>query len=58
MNVGGDKGCYLTFGATGGSFGINVRIHSFENSKPNINMDSALLTEEDLEEMKKVTLSM
>ena len=56
VNVGGDKGSYLTFGATGGSFGINVRIHSFENSKPNINMDSALLTEEDLEEMKKVEL--
>ena len=29
VNVGGDKGSYLTFGATGGSFGINVRIHSF-----------------------------
>ena len=56
VNVGGDKGSYLTFGATGGAFGINVRIHSFENSKPNMDMDSELLTEEDMEEMKNVML--
>ena len=56
VNVGGDKGSYLTFGATGGSFGINVRIHSFDNSKPNMDMTSELLTDEDLEEMKKVVL--
>lgn len=56
VNVGGDKGSYFTIGATGGAFGINVRIHSFENTHPNIDMDSELLTEEDLEEMKKVEL--
>jgi len=56
VNVGGDKGSYLTFGATGGAFGINVRIHSFDSSKPIIDMTSDLLTEEDYEEMKKVTL--
>jgi hypothetical protein len=56
VNVGGDKGSYLTFGATGGAFGINVRIHSFDSSKPIIDMSSDLLTEEDYEEMKKVTL--
>lgn len=31
-NVGGDKGTYLTFGATGGSYGLNIRIHRFEES--------------------------
>ena len=56
VNVGGDKGSYLTFGATGGAFGINVRIHSFENSKPNMDMDYEYLTEEDMEEMKNVML--
>jgi len=56
VNVGGDKGSYLTFGATGGSFGLNVRVHSFENSKPTLNMESELLTEEDFEEMAKVVL--
>lgn len=56
VNVGGDKGSYFTVGATGGAFGINVRIHSFENTHPNIDMDSELLTVEDLEEMKKVEL--
>ena len=56
VNVGGDKGSYLTFGATGGSFGLNVRVHSFESSKPTLNMESELLTEEDFEEMAKVVL--
>ena len=32
MNVGGDKGSNITVGATGGAYGINVRIRSFENS--------------------------
>jgi len=56
VNVGGDKGSRLTIGATGKSYSINVRINSFENSHPNIDMASDLLTEEDLEEMKKVKL--
>ena len=54
VNVGGDKGSYFTIGATGGAFGINVRIHSFESFHPNVSMDSELLSEEDLEEMKNV----
>jgi len=33
-----------------------VRIHSFESSRPNIDMTSDLLTAEDMEEMKKVVL--
>ncbi len=35
-NVGGDKGSFLTFGAMGGAYGINLRIHNFENSNPEI----------------------
>ncbi len=46
VNVGGDKGSLLTFGATGGAYGINVRIHSFQNSNPSFNLNSDLLTEE------------
>lgn len=42
VNVGGDKGSYLTFGATGGAYGINVRIHSFDNSNPSFNLNSDL----------------
>ena len=56
MNVGGDKGSLLTFGATGGSYGVNVRIHAFENSRPNIDMTNDFLTEEDYEEMKNIVL--
>ncbi len=35
-NVGGDNGTYITFGATGGSFGVNLRIHRFEVETPEI----------------------
>ena len=56
VNVGGDKGTRLTLGATGKSYSLNVRYHSFENSHPDIDMVSDLLTEEDLVEMKNVKL--
>jgi hypothetical protein len=56
VNVGGDKGSLFTFGATGGSYGINVRIHSFDNSHPNIDLNTNLLTEEDIEMMKNAEL--
>ena len=48
VNVAGDKGSYLTFGATGGSYGVNVRIHTFENSNPNFNLNTELVAQEDL----------
>lgn len=35
-NVGGDKGRILTFGATGGCYGVNLRIHRFENDEPEV----------------------
>ena len=35
-NVGGDKGRILTFGATGGSYGVNLRIHWFDNDEPEV----------------------
>ena len=47
VNVGGDKGSNLVFGATGGAYGVNVRIHSFDNSNPSINLNSELLSEEE-----------
>ena len=57
VNVGGDKGSYLTFGATGGAYGINVRIHSFDNSNPSFNLNSDLLSENDLDAMNQVQLT-
>ena len=56
FNVGGDKGSHLTFGATGGAYGINVRIHSFENSTPNFNLNSDLIPEESEDAWKQVQL--
>ena len=57
VNVGGDKGSNLTFGATGGSYGINVRIHSFENSNPDFNLNSELLSKEDLDTWNNIQLT-
>ena len=56
VNVGGDEGIYFTFGATGGSYGINVRIHSFENYNPNFNLNSDLIPEEYEDAWKEVEL--
>ncbi len=57
VNVGGDKGSYFTIGATGGSYGINVRFHSFDNSNPNLNLNSDLVSEEDLGTWNNVQLT-
>ena len=57
VNAGGDKGRYLTFGATGGAYGINVRLHSFENSSPNINLNSDIIPEENKDEWQKLNLT-
>ena len=35
-NIGGDKGRILTFGATGGCYGVNLRIHWFDNDEPEV----------------------
>ena len=56
VNVGGDKGSNLTFGATGGCYGINVRIRSFENSNPDFNLNSELLSAAALESWNNVQL--
>jgi hypothetical protein len=56
VNVGGDKGSNLVFGATGGAYGINVRIHSFDNSNPSINLNSELLSEEEQKTWNDVQL--
>ena len=39
VNVGGDKGSIFKIGATGGSYGVNLRIHRFQTDKPIIHYD-------------------
>ena len=56
VNVGGDKGSYLTFGATGGAYGINVRIHSFKNDHPNFGLTSDIIPEENEDDWEEVQL--
>ena len=55
-NVGGDDGVYFTFGATGGAYGINVRIHSFESSKLKLNLESDFVPEENKDAWREVQL--
>lgn len=57
VNVGGDRGSYFTLGATGGSYGVNVRIHSFEDHSPNIDLNGELVGEEYKEEWSEVQLA-
>jgi len=57
VNVGGDKGGYFTLGATGGAYGINLRIHSFEEHSPNFNLNSDFIEEEYKDEWGEVQLT-
>lgn len=56
-NVGGDKGMYLTFGATGGAYGVNVRIHSFKNSNPTLDLNSSFVPEDSKDKWREVQLT-
>ena len=56
VNVGGDKGSYFTLGATGGAYGVNLRIHSFENDHPNFDLDSDLIPEDNEGDWKQIQL--
>lgn len=39
VNVGGNKGSLFKLGATGGSYGVNLRIHRFETDKPTVHFE-------------------
>lgn len=42
-NIGGDDGRILSFGATGGCYGVNLRIHWFETDEPHVYLKGTLL---------------
>ena len=46
-NLGGDKGRILTLGATGGSYGVNLRLHSFENDEPEVRLAGNIILDDD-----------
>lgn len=56
VNVGGDKGSYFTIGATGGAYGVNLRIHSFENDNPEFDVSGDLGDGSDVDKDKRVKL--
>ncbi len=37
-NIGGDNGRILSLGATGGRYGVNMRIHWFDNDQPEVRL--------------------
>ena len=39
VNVSGNKGSLFKLGATGGSYGVNLRIHRFETDKPTVHFE-------------------
>ena len=43
VNVGGDQGSYFMAGITGGSYGLTLRLHSFENHKPKITKNHVMV---------------
>lgn len=45
--VGGGSGKIFTAGATGGSYGVNLRIHSFDTSEPEITFAGSFLNKDD-----------
>lgn len=56
VKAAGDKGKYFTVGATGGTYGIYVRLHSFKNSTPNFKLNSKSMDEESDDEQFQVEL--
>ena len=48
---------YLTFGATGGAYGVNVRIHSFKNSNPTLDLNSSFVPEDSKDKWREVQLT-
>lgn len=46
-NVGGDKGSLFKLGATGGSYGVNLRIHNFETDEPTVKLTGELPSTEE-----------
>lgn len=48
-NVGGDNGSIFKIGATGGAYGVNLRIHNFKNDDPSSHI-SGFITGEWVEE--------
>lgn len=56
VNVGGDKGSYLTLDAASGAFGVNLRIHTFKNDHPEFGLESNLIPEGKKEDRMEVKL--
>jgi hypothetical protein len=56
MKVGGKKGGYLSFASTSKAYGLNLRIHRFENDHPRFDLNTDLIPEEDKDDWQQMHL--
>ena len=56
MKVGGKKGGYLSFASTGKAYGLNLRIHRFQNDHPRFDLNTDLIPEEDKDDWQQMHL--
>lgn len=54
--IGGKKGGYLSLASTGKNYGLNLRIHTFQNDHPRFDIDSDLIPEENKDDWKQMHL--
>lgn len=56
MKVGGKKGGYLSFASTSKAYGLNLRIHRFENDHPRFDLNTDLIPEENKDDWQQMHL--
>ncbi len=54
--IGGKKGGYLSFASTGKNYGLNLRIHTFQNDHPRFDINSNLIPEANKEDWGQMYL--
>ena len=52
----GKKGGYLSMASTGKNYGLNLRIHTFENDNPRFDLDSDLIPEDSKDDWQQMHL--
>lgn len=56
MKLGGKKGGYLSMASTGKNYGLNLRIHTFENDHPRFDLNSDLIPEDSKDDWQQMYL--
>ena len=56
MKIGGKKGGYLSMASTGKNYGLNLRIHTFQNDHPRFDLNSDLIPEDSKDDWEQMHL--